>query len=300
MVRALVQVRSTVPQGTRAQVLPVPGGQLIGWLLALRTWKFAAGCAGKPSFSRHSVLNSGLAGHAAAALDVGIVAVDVRLLEVPRVDIALHRPMVGDRVPAIQGEQLCLVLGGLRPSVDRLIVSTEELDRRRPDHAEIVVGRRRDQMNFRIGAPPAEVAVEAAQPRRRLVAPAIVLQALARQIERPFALPDAVLQRPADAAIGTARCVGLGALIGEAVLHLEAHRAAERIEAEGRVVGPDVGAADRDGRDHVPVDGVAEGLVDADAVHVDREPLRRALQRRRHEAAIAKVLGPGRCPGRRS
>jgi hypothetical protein len=145
-------------------------------------------------------------------------------------------------------------------------------------------------MNLCVGALPAEIAVEAAEPRRRLVAPPIVLQTFTRQIERPLPLPDAVLQRPADAAIGAARCVRLETLIGKAILHLEAHGAAERVEAEGRIVGPDVGTADRDSRDHVPVDGVAEGLVDADAVHVDREPLRRALQRRGHETAIAQIL----------
>jgi hypothetical protein len=61
VVSALVHVRSTVPHGVVAQVLPLPGGQLIGRLLALRIWKFACGWVGNPSFSRHSVLNSGLA-----------------------------------------------------------------------------------------------------------------------------------------------------------------------------------------------------------------------------------------------
>jgi hypothetical protein len=60
-VSALVKVRSTVPHGVVAQVFPLPGGQLIGWLLALRIWKFACGWVGNPSFSRHNVLNSGLA-----------------------------------------------------------------------------------------------------------------------------------------------------------------------------------------------------------------------------------------------
>ena len=46
VVIALVQVRSTVPYGVLAQVFPEPGGQLIGWLLALRIWKFAFGWLG--------------------------------------------------------------------------------------------------------------------------------------------------------------------------------------------------------------------------------------------------------------
>ena len=46
---------------------------------------------------------------------------------------------------------------------------------------------------------------------------------------------------------------------------------------EGRIIGPDVGAADGNRGDEVPVDGVAEGFVDANTLHVDREPLRGAL-----------------------
>ena len=136
----------------------------------------------------------------------------------------------------------------------------------------------------------AEIAIEAADPRRRLVAPAVILHAFARHVERPVALAHAVLERAADPAVGAAQRIELEALIGEAVLHLEADGAAQRVQAERRIVGPDVGASDRDRRDEIPVDGVAERLVDADAVHVDREALRRALQGRGREAAVAQVL----------
>src|SRR5262249_38110395 len=44
-------------------------------------------------------------------------------------------------------------------------------------------------------------------------------------------------------------------------------------------------------RDEVPVDGVAEGFVDADTLHVDCEALGSALQRRGGEAAIAQIRG---------
>ena len=146
-------------------------------------------------------------------------------------------------------------------------------------------------MDFRIGALPAEIAIEASDPRRRLVAPAIVFEALRREVEGPFPIPDAVLQGAADSAVGTTRGVELRAAIGEAVLHLEAYRAAERVEAEGRIVGPHVGAADGDGRDEVPIDSVAESFVDAHPLHVDRQPLRGSLQRRCGEAAIAQIRG---------
>jgi len=146
-------------------------------------------------------------------------------------------------------------------------------------------------MDLGVGAFPAEIAIEAGDPRRRLVTPAVILDTLRGKIEAPFSIPDAVLQPTANATVGAARGVEFRAAIGEAVLHLEANRAAECVETEGRVIGPDVGAADGNVRDEVPVDCVAEGFVDAHTLHVDREPLRSALQRRGGEAAIAQSRG---------
>ena len=51
-------------------------------------------------------------------------------------------------------------------------------------------------------------------------------------------------------------------------------RPAERIEPEDRVVGPQIGAVDGDGRNEIPVDRVAERLVEADPAHVHRDALR--------------------------
>src|SRR5262249_56693398 len=122
-------------------------------------------------------------------------------------------------------------------------------------------------MEFRVGPFPAKIAVEAGDPRRRLVAPAIVFDSLGGEVEAPLAVRDAVLQRAADSAVGAARGIEFRAAIGEAVLHLEADGAAERVETEGRIIGPDVGPPDGNVRDEVPVDSVAEGLIDADALH---------------------------------
>jgi hypothetical protein len=79
--------------------------------------------------------------------------------------------------------------------------------------------------------------------------------------------------------------------IWKLIAPLEAYRAAERVETEGRIVGPDVGAPDGNVWDEIPVDGIAEGFIDANALHVDRKPLRGALQRRGREAAIAQIRG---------
>ncbi len=133
-------------------------------------------------------------------------------------------------------------------------------------------------MDLGVSPPPTKIAVEAPDPRRRLVAPSIVLEALGGKIETPFATAHAILHGAANAPVGATGRVKLKPVVVEAVLHLEADRAAERIEAERWIVGPDVGAADGDRRDQIPVDGVAEGFVDANALHVDGKPLRGALQ----------------------
>ncbi len=213
------------------------------------------------------------------------------LVKLPQIKIALNGPVVGDGVAAIEGEELRLISRGLRPGEDRPVVVIEQFDRRRANHAEKIVGRARDQMDLRIGAFPADIAVEAGDPRRPLVTPAVILDPLRGKIEAPFPIPDAVLQPAANATVGAARGVELRAAIGEAVLHLKAYRAAERVKTEGRIVGPHVSPPDGNGWDEVPVDGVAEGFVDADTLHVDREPLWGALQGRGSKAAIAQIRG---------
>src|ERR1700745_2864305 len=90
------------------------------------------------------------------------------------IEIALDRPMVAHGVAAIERDQRRFVLRGLRPRVNGPIVVGEQFDRRRSDHAEEIVCCGRDEMNLGISALPAEIAVEARQPRWRLEAPAVV------------------------------------------------------------------------------------------------------------------------------
>src|SRR5262249_38543076 len=89
----------------------------------------------------------------------------MRLIEPAIIKIALHRPMVGHGVAAVERNQSRLVFGGLRPGVNRAIVVGEQLDRCRSNHAEVVVCCGRDEMNLGIGALPAEIAHHAAPPR---------------------------------------------------------------------------------------------------------------------------------------
>src|SRR5260221_140268 len=141
---------------------------------------------------------------AAAALDLGRVAVDMLLVEPAIIEIALDRPMVGRGVAAVERNQLRLIFGGLRPSVDRAIVVGEQFDRRRSDHAEEIVCCGRDEMNLGIRDLPTEIAIEPRQPRWRLEAPAVVLEAFRREIESPFPVAHPVLQGAADPTVGAA------------------------------------------------------------------------------------------------
>ena len=116
-------------------------------------------------------------------VDIGVVAVDMPLLETADIEIALQRPGFRCRNFAVERDKLHVVPRRLRPGVDRLAVLIEQLDRRRPDHTEIVPGDGADRVDFGAVAAPADVAVEASDLRRRLVAPAGVLDALRRKID---------------------------------------------------------------------------------------------------------------------
>jgi hypothetical protein len=78
-------------------------------------------------------------------------------------------------------------------------------------------------------------------------------------------------------------------MIGESILHLKRERAAGRVEAVNRIAGNERELIDGVLRDEVPVDDVAEDLVDAHPVLVDGNPLRRANHRRSNKAAIIDI-----------
>jgi hypothetical protein len=96
-------------------------------------------------------------------------------------------------------------------------------------------------------------------------------------------------RRALDPPERAAHRVDLGAVIVEAVLHLHVDRPAQRIETERGIVGHHRDRPYRGGRDQIPVYRVAEGLVDANAVLVNREPLGSAGHRGGDEAAKLHV-----------
>ena len=144
-------------------------------------------------------------------------------------------------------------------------------------------------MNFGAIAAIAYVAVEAAHGRAREIARAFFANALEREIAGPVSALDAVLNRTLSAQATTEARIDLETLPGETVLHVEHDGAAERIETEDRICAEDRRAIDRDRGDEIPVDAVAPRLVDAHAVLIDRETLRRADDGRGRKAAIVDL-----------
>ena len=63
-----------------------------------------------------------------------------------------------------------------------------------------------------------------------------------------------------------------------------------RVEPVDRIAGHQRHPADGVFGDEVPIDDVAEHFVDAHAVLIDREPLRRADHRRGDEAAVIEIV----------
>ena len=75
-----------------------------------------------------------------------------------------------------------------------------------------------------------------------------------------------------------------------AALGAHRERASQRIETEHRIRARHEGdRGDRVLRNQIPVHGVAERLIHPDAVHVDRQALRRAEERRCREAVIVDI-----------
>ncbi len=144
-------------------------------------------------------------------------------------------------------------------------------------------------MKFGLIVPGADVAVEAPHVRRREIAVAVVVQSFERAIDGEVTDLFAPLRRTLDAPERAAHRIDLSALIAEAILHLNVDGAAQRVQAESRIVGHHGDRLDGGGRNQIPVDGVAKRLVDPYAVLIDRQPLGRAGYRRGNEAAKLHV-----------
>ena len=207
-----------------------------------------------------------------AGHDLTRVSVHVHLAKAAVVDVALDVEPVTDVVAQRCVHQVELVLVGLRRRIDRTPALVEQLDRRRGGRAERIRGGRVVDVELGTLAAGADVGEQPPQPRGRAVAPAVVVERVGRDVAGDVADLLARLKRDRAATERAAAHLRLGALPDEAVLHLDRQRAAERVEPVDRIVRDEVDPLNRIFRDEVPVHRVAENLVDAHAVLIDRQP----------------------------
>src|ERR1700683_2034985 len=135
----------------------------------------------------------------------------------------------------------------------------------------------------------ADIAVEAPDIRGAKIAVTVVVHAFQGAVDRPIADLIAPLQRTLETAERAPHHVNLRAVIVEAIFHLNGDGAAKRIETIGRIVRHHGDRLDRGSRDQVPIDGVAERLVDAHSVLIERQSLRRTRDGRRNKTAEPEV-----------
>src|SRR5208283_5285576 len=139
-------------------------------------------------------------------------------------------------------------MGALRRRIDVAPVLLQQLDRRGAGGAEEIVREAEAQVNLVAFDAIAEVAIETADGRGAKVAKAIVVGALQRAVKGEIAALLAIFETGLDAAERAAGNVELAAGKGEPVLHPDVEGAAERIEAEGGIIGDHVHAGDGEGR----------------------------------------------------
>src|ERR1700733_3306492 len=134
-----------------------------------------------------------------------------------------------------------------------------------------------------------DIAVEASHIRGAEIAVAVVVHAFQGAVDRPIADLIAPLQRTLETAEGAPHHVNLGTVIVETIFHLNGDGAAKRIETIGRIVRHHGDRLDRRSRYQIPIDGVAERLVDADTILIDRQSLRRTRDGRCDKSTELKV-----------
>ena len=178
----------------------------------------------------------------------------------------------------------------LRPCVDAGPALIEQLQRGRGRRAEMIVRPRERDVKLGLITFRAQVDIHSAQLRGRgEVAPARVVRGIRRDVGRiiPVLVPG--LRGRRDAAVGAAHQLRLGPLIVESVLHIDRQSAADRVEPEHRVVGLHGHPGDGHFGNEIPIDDITIRFVDAGAVLVHRDALRRPRHRRGCKAPVIQI-----------
>ena len=140
-------------------------------------------------------------------------------------------------------------------------------------------------------AVPAKLAEDLSDVRRRIIAPAVLGEEIAGKIPvQALAVGAAVLEVDSAPRVAAIHGFNRPAARREAGLCLNRECPAERVESEERVRSRHQRRRrDRQRRNQIPAHDFAERLIEPDAVHVNRQALRRAEKRRRRVAAIVDV-----------
>ena len=211
------------------------------------------------------------------------------LLETLVIGEPLQRRRLAKRQHAVQVRAEVLVIDFVRRREDAGEIRGQRLHRGGAGVAQRVVHAADPEVHLGAPGAPSEVGVQPVQVGVAGLAKAAVVGQVQDGVEREGPGLPAELEDSCRASIGAAVRGHGRRRIGEAVLQPDADGAAERIEAEQRIGRLQVDGLDRRRRNQVPVDGIAERVVEARAIDVDRKALRRPRDRGRGEAAEQDV-----------
>ncbi len=144
-------------------------------------------------------------------------------------------------------------------------------------------------MGLPAAAAPADIAIEITNIGGLEITPTALVQPASGDVCRGVAALDPVLQLSLVVRERAAQKFDLGAVVREPVLHPHRQSPAQGIEAEYRIGADEVHPVDRKLWDQIPVDRIAERLIEPHPVQIDREPLRVTLQRGGKEPVVEKV-----------
>ncbi len=218
------------------------------------------------------------------------VAAEIRIAKTAVVHVRIDQLAVAEKAAALGNDEREPVLVRVGIGV-RVAGPVEERKRQRLRAIERVVGERHADIQVGLVVLESDLAEELPDAARIVQCPAVVIREVAccECVETLAGVPILEFERtPAERAAG--KFDGASRILRTA-FRVDRERTAQRIQAErGHRSRDQLDAGNGGARQQVPVDDVAECLVDPHAVLEHRHALRRAEQRRRREAAKVERL----------
>ena len=182
------------------------------------------------------------------------------------------------------------VFGDIGFGIDARVAAGEQTLFLQAVAVQCVVGARQRQFEISRCVAPAEFAEKLPHARRRFVAPAAFLEQIAGNKPVQRLIVAAILELGDAPGVYAERGLHCGTRVAAAIFSLYRQRATQRVQAEQRVgAGHQRDRGNRRFRDEVPAHHIAERLIQAHAVQINRQPLWRAQQGRRGKAAVIHI-----------